>query len=255
MASTYSTDLSLELVTTGEKAGLWGTIQNTNLQLLQTAASGYTTVTLSSGTTTLSLADGSASANGKNLYIKLIGTLSGNSALEMPATTTGGNANRVYFVEDATDRTTTQYTIQIFTTGQSGGTYVNLPTGAKGVIQSVGATPASYMSFLEPGVKEIDSAVNTTYTAVSGDVILIRAATASVTVTLPAAPAMGDEVTIMDSSITSVGFGTNQCVVNPNSLKLQRGAGNYNMSTNFQCITWYYTNATMGWQIKTNSVS
>ena len=52
MASTYSTDLSLELVTTGEKAGLWGTIQNTNLKLLQTAASGYTTVTLSSGTTT-----------------------------------------------------------------------------------------------------------------------------------------------------------------------------------------------------------
>ena len=46
MASTYSTDLSLELVTTGEKAGLWGTIQNTNLKLLQTAASGYTTVTL-----------------------------------------------------------------------------------------------------------------------------------------------------------------------------------------------------------------
>ena len=255
MASNYSTDLSLELITTGEKAGLWGTIQNTNLKLLQTAASGYTTVTLSSGTTTLSLADGSDTANGKHIYIKLIGTLSGNSLLEMPATTTGGNANRVYFVEDATDRTTTQYTIQIFTTGQSGATYVNLPTGAKGVIQSVGATPASYMSFLEPGVKEIDSAVNTTYTAVSGDVLLIKAATASVTVTLPAAPAMGDEVTIMDSSITAVGFGTNQCVVDPNSLQLQRASGNYTMATNNQCVTFYYTNATMGWQIKTNSVS
>ena len=81
MASTYSTDLSLELVTTGEKVGLWGTIQNTNLKLLQTAASGYTTVTLSSGTTTLSLADGSDSANGKNLYIKLIGTLSGKLSI------------------------------------------------------------------------------------------------------------------------------------------------------------------------------
>ena len=80
MASTFSTDLSLELVTTGEKAGLWGTITNTNLQLLQTAASGYAEVTLSSGTTTLSLADGSASANGKNLYIKLTGTLSGNAS-------------------------------------------------------------------------------------------------------------------------------------------------------------------------------
>ena len=255
MASTYSTDLSLELVTTGEKAGLWGTIQNTNLKLLQTAASGYTTVTLSSGTTTLSLADGSDSANGKHLYLRLTGTLSGNAALEMPATTTGGNANRVFFVEDATDRTTSQYTVQIFTTGQSGATYVNIPTGAKALIYSVGSTPASYLSLLQPGVKEIDSAVNTTYTAVSGDVLLIRAATASVTVTLPAAPSMGDEVTIMDSSITAVGFGTNNCIVNPNSLQLQRASGNYTMATNNQCVTFYYTNATMGWQVKSNSTS
>jgi hypothetical protein len=255
MASTYSTDLSLELITTGEKAGLWGTIQNTNLKLLQTAASGYTTVTLSSGTTTLSLADGSDSANGKHLYLRLTGTLSGNAALEMPATTTGGNANRVFFVEDATDRTTSQYTIQIFTTGQSGSTYVNLPTGAKALIYSVGATPASYLSLLQPGVKEIDSAVNTTYTAVSGDVLLIRAATASVTVTLPAAPAMGDEVTIMDSSVTGVGFGTNNCIVNPNSLNIQQGSGNYTMATNNQCVVFYYTNATMGWQVKSNSTS
>ena len=51
MASTYSTDLSLELVATGEKAGLWGTITNTNLQLLQQAVSGYVEVTLSSGNT------------------------------------------------------------------------------------------------------------------------------------------------------------------------------------------------------------
>ena len=64
MASTYSTDLSLELVTTGEKAGLWGSITNTNLQLLQTATSGYVEVTLSSGNTNLSLADGSSSADG-----------------------------------------------------------------------------------------------------------------------------------------------------------------------------------------------
>ena len=41
MASTYSNDLKLELVTTGEKAGLWGSITNTNLQILQQAASGF----------------------------------------------------------------------------------------------------------------------------------------------------------------------------------------------------------------------
>ena len=38
MASTFSTDLALELVATGEKAGLWGTITNTNLQILQQSA-------------------------------------------------------------------------------------------------------------------------------------------------------------------------------------------------------------------------
>ena len=106
MASSYSTDLSLELVATGEKAGLWGSITNTNLQLLQTAASGYVEVTLSSGNVDLSLADGSSSANGKNIYIKVTGTLSGNASLTMPATTSGGNANRVFFVEDGTTRGT-----------------------------------------------------------------------------------------------------------------------------------------------------
>ena len=33
MASSTSTDLKLELITTGEKSGTWGTITNTNLQI------------------------------------------------------------------------------------------------------------------------------------------------------------------------------------------------------------------------------
>ena len=34
MASTYSTNTKLELITTGEKAGQWGGITNTNLQIV-----------------------------------------------------------------------------------------------------------------------------------------------------------------------------------------------------------------------------
>ena len=44
MASTYTTNLQLEKVTTGEKAGLWGTVTNTNLEILEQAASGYLSV-------------------------------------------------------------------------------------------------------------------------------------------------------------------------------------------------------------------
>ena len=40
MASTYSSDTKLELITTGEKAGQWGGITNTNLQILEQVASG-----------------------------------------------------------------------------------------------------------------------------------------------------------------------------------------------------------------------
>ena len=41
MASSYSTNSKLELITTGEKAGLWGTITNTNLQILEQLSTGY----------------------------------------------------------------------------------------------------------------------------------------------------------------------------------------------------------------------
>jgi hypothetical protein len=41
MASSYSADLKLELMATGEKSGLWGDITNTNLTILQQAIAGY----------------------------------------------------------------------------------------------------------------------------------------------------------------------------------------------------------------------
>jgi hypothetical protein len=41
MASSYSADLKLELMATGEKSGLWGDITNTNLIILQQAIAGY----------------------------------------------------------------------------------------------------------------------------------------------------------------------------------------------------------------------
>ena len=254
MASTYSTDLSLELVTTGEKAGLWGAITNTNLQLLQTAASGFVEVTLSSGTTTLSLADGSATANGKNLYIKLTGTLSGDASLEMPATTTGGNANRVFFVEDATTRggAGDSYTVTLLTTGQSAGTQVPLPEGSTALIYSVGATPASNLGMLQKGFTTITAASKTTYTAVPGDQIGVDTVANIVTITLPAG-AVGDEIVIMDVSASN-GFATNKCVVAPNgSEKIQGTAASIDLTTNNQSVTLIYTGTNKGWQLKTNT--
>ena len=114
MASTFSTDLALELVATGEKAGLWGTITNTNLQILQQSTTGVVDVAMTSGSdVTLLLSDGSSTSNGKNIYLKLTGTMTGNISLIIPASTTGGTATRVYVIQDATSRTSTYKQIYI----------------------------------------------------------------------------------------------------------------------------------------------
>ena len=70
MTSSYSTDLKLELMVTGENAGTWGDNTNNNLNLIQQAISGFEQVTLSSGgTLALAMTDKTIS-NARNMVIK-----------------------------------------------------------------------------------------------------------------------------------------------------------------------------------------
>jgi len=85
MASSYSADLKLELMVTGEKSGLWGDITNTNLTILQQAIAGYEEVSIAGGaqTTALIFSNGTIS-NGKNAVIKFTGTITGNQVVTIP---------------------------------------------------------------------------------------------------------------------------------------------------------------------------
>ncbi len=70
MASNYSSDLKLELMTTGENAGTWGDKTNTNLQLIQQAVAGFESITLSDGgTVTLAMTNAQLS-NARNMVLK-----------------------------------------------------------------------------------------------------------------------------------------------------------------------------------------
>ena len=251
MASTFSTDLALELVTTGEKAGLWGAITNTNLQILQQSTSGVVNVPMTSGSdVTLLLSDG-ATSNGKNIYLKLTGTMAGNNSLIIPASTTGGTATRVYVVQDATDRTTAnKYTLSIKTAGSSNP--IPVPVGATMLIHSDGTD--ARLDILQKGNFAISSSSITAYTAVPGDNLLIDTYNAEVTITLPASPTMGDEVSIMDVS-ASGGFGSNKVTVNRNSSNIRGAASNIELTNNNQSIKLRFTNATKGWQYVYNQTS
>ena len=94
MASSYSSDLKLELMVTGENAGTWGDKTNTNLNLVQQAIAGFEQVTLSSGgTLALVMSDGALS-NARNLVIKQDST--GGGITISTATNAGGN---IYFAD------------------------------------------------------------------------------------------------------------------------------------------------------------
>jgi hypothetical protein len=85
MASTYS-NLKIELITTGEQAGTWGTTTNTNLgTALEEAITGTVDVSFSSADVTLTLTDTNATQTARNLRLNLTGTSGGARNLIVPA--------------------------------------------------------------------------------------------------------------------------------------------------------------------------
>jgi len=80
MASSYSTDLKLELMVTGENSGTWGDKTNTNLNLLQQSIVGYQSIALTSTNTTLAMTDATIS-EARNAVIKFTGVLAANATV------------------------------------------------------------------------------------------------------------------------------------------------------------------------------
>jgi hypothetical protein len=238
MASSTSTDLKLELIPTGEKSGTWGTITNTNLQILEQAASGYLSLAVGSGDVALSLAN-HATANGKNLYYKLTGTLTAARTVTMP-----DGAERVFIVEDATVRSSSNYTLTVKTVS---GTGVTLPVGSTTVLYSDGTNVTGKLQ--TKGYYTPPS----TYTAVNGDQLLINTSGSGigtgVTINLPASPAIGNEVHFIDSGNA---FASNNLTIGRNSSNILGAASNLVVNANGAAFTLVYVNATRGWIYKDN---
>jgi len=238
MASTYTTNLQLEKVATGEKAGLWGTVTNTNLEILEQASSGYLSVDVAAADVTLALNDG-ATSNGKNLFFTLTGTLAGNRQFIMPT-----SAERIFIVKDSTTRSSSNYTLTVKT---ASGTGYTMPVAATALVYSNGTNTAL-------GMLQKSYVTHTTaYTAVPGDQVFCDTKTTDAfTVTLPAG-AVGAEVTLIDSQ--NYFASNNLTIAADGSEKINSSASDLVLTANGQAITLVYANATVGWIYKTNSAS
>ena len=157
MASSY-TGLGSELMTTGENAGTWGSKTNTNLQILEQIAGGYTEQAISSTTTTLSVSDGSTGAVLGHRIIKFTGTLSGNSTVTIPL-----DVQQMYILMNGTSGT---YTLTFKYVSGSGST-VAFGTTDKGT-KIVYATADDST---DPNM--VDTGISTnTLTGVTGDITI-----------------------------------------------------------------------------------
>ena len=125
MSSTY-TNLGIQKMATGEKAGTWGTLTNTNWNIIEQISGGYTTQALTdNGTKALVKNDGTTGATLATRIIKLTGTLSaGNSVVTVP-----DSIENWWLVNNAEGGST--YTVTFKTVSGSGVSWAAGVTGTK----------------------------------------------------------------------------------------------------------------------------
>jgi len=157
MASSYSTNLAIELIGTGDQAGTWGVTTNTNLgTLIEQAISGYVTQAVSTGgDTTITIPNG-ATGVARNMYIELTGTGGASTNLIVPSN------KKLYFIYNNT--ASGQVTVKV--AGQTG---VSVPNGAKMILVSNGTDIVDATNYVG------------NISAASGNITVLTSASATIT--------------------------------------------------------------------------
>ncbi len=120
MASTYS-PLKIELITTGEQSGTWGSTTNVNLgTAIEEAITGSANVTFASANVTIALTNTNGTQTARNLRLRLTGTTAGARELIVPA------IEKQYLIQNDTADT--------ITVKNSTGTGVAIPTTMSAVV-------------------------------------------------------------------------------------------------------------------------
>ena len=194
MASTYSTNLAIELIGTGDQAGSWGNTTNTNLgTLIEQAISGYVTQAVSTGTdTTITIPNG-ATGVARNMYIELTGTGGTNTNLIVPAN------KKLYFIFNNTS--SGQVTVKV-----SGQTGVSVPNKAKMILVSNGTDIVDATNYI--GNISAASANITVLTSASATITNLLATTLTVSGVgiFPAGSAASAAITTTGDTNTGIFF-------------------------------------------------
>ena len=113
MASSYSTDLKLELMVTGENSGTWGDKTNTNWNVIQQSVVGVQSISIAGAAATTALVMSNATiSNARNMTLIFTGLMTGNQIVTIP-----DGVSKYYLLYN---NTTGSYTVTFKTVSGSG---------------------------------------------------------------------------------------------------------------------------------------
>jgi hypothetical protein len=142
MAS-YSNDLRLKEIATGDESGTWGTSTNTNLALIADAFSLGTKQMAADANETFTMPDASADGT-RSLYLKITSAVS--LTVTRTVTLAPNTVSKVWIIENATSGS------QSITISQGSGATVTIATGTKAMIVTDGAGGGAAVTLANPTV-------------------------------------------------------------------------------------------------------
>ena len=189
MPSSYTANLGVEKIGSGEQAGTWGTTTNLNLDIIDRAVNGVGAITLSGTSHTLTTTDGALSEGGNKVLV-LGGSPSGTNTI----TISPNDQDKMYFVHNNSGQTAT------FTQGSGGN--VSIPTGSKGLIFADGAGSSAKVTDLLDGVAFGGTKVTSTATELN----IVDGGTSATSTTVADADrvVLNDDGTMVQTAVTDI---------------------------------------------------
>ena len=205
--------------------------------------------------------DGTQTLTNKTLTSPAIGTniLDTNGAELLNVTATASAINVLTLANAATgnapiisatgDDTNIGISIQPKGDGKVTLDQIVFPTGTGSVDQVLTSDGSGNLSFADAsgGGTSWQAVKTTAFTAVAGEGYFINTTSGAITMTLPASPTIGDEVSFVDYAGT---FDTNTMTVGRNSENIQGAAADLTVSIERAANTLVYTDGTQGWLLK-----
>ena len=141
MPSSYTVNLGVEKIGSGEQAGTWGTTTNLNFDIIDRAINGVASIGLT-GTSSTLLTENGVLSQGGNKVLVFTGSLSSGHTITISPNT----QDKMFFVQNDSGQTITFIQGTGGTTGNNRA--VEIPNGAKGHIYADGGGAGAIVSDL-----------------------------------------------------------------------------------------------------------